>query len=65
MFSAFFFIYSKSNDVVHQHIFNPAFNRWLAPEILVGKKPSFESDIYSLCVIVAETISGMFYYKYW
>lgn len=49
----------KSVNDVQQSVFNPAFYRWLAPEILVGKKPSFESDVYSFCVVVAEIISGV------
>jgi len=37
-----------------------AFNRWLAPEILAEKPASFESDVYSFCVVATEMISGKF-----
>ncbi|XP_076805381.1 uncharacterized protein LOC143449170 isoform X2 [Clavelina lepadiformis] len=44
---------SKQNHI------SPVFNRWLAPEILVGKKPAFESDMYSFCVVACEMLSGV------
>ncbi len=36
------------------------FNRWLAPELLADKKPTFLSDVYSLSVVLCEAASGQY-----
>ena len=36
-----------------------SFNRWLAPELLAEKRPTFTCDIYSFSVVLCEATSGM------
>ena len=54
----FYTTHAEKATEIHQH-FHPIFNRWLAPEILACKKPSYESDVYSFCSVVCEVMSGV------
>jgi inactive serine/threonine-protein kinase TEX14 len=47
----------KLSLVVQNTYANAAYN-WMAPEVMDGTPPSFDSDLYSVCAVIWEMLMG-------